>query len=187
MDKSDAPTPSKLAGVLPKLNVLFFLLAVIGAECLVAYIYLPSASDVADAAGLQPNADLNAAVQATKVKADPIVEELDKESGDLKEVDLKDFRLATARPATGTTWRIDFHLYGVVHVKDESAFNDLWRQHENRLRDQIGIIVRSADVGDLADPGLTLLKRKILTKVNQIIGKPLLRAVAFSEFSFYEQ
>jgi len=43
------------------------------------------------------------------------------------------------------------------------------------------------DVADLADAGLGLVKRKILEKVNQTLGKPLLRTIIFSEFSFVEQ
>ena len=40
---------------------------------------------------------------------------------------------------------------------------------------------------DLADPGLGLIKRRILEKSNALLGKPLLRAVVFSEFSYMEQ
>ncbi len=48
-------------------------------------------------------------------------------------------------------------------------------------------IIRSADINDLTDPALGLLKRKILETTNKALGKPLLQGVAFSEFTFLEQ
>ena len=47
--------------------------------------------------------------------------------------------------------------------------------------------MRSAELTDLTDAGLGLLKRRIQEKSNQTLGKPLLRAVVFSDFSFIEQ
>jgi hypothetical protein len=47
--------------------------------------------------------------------------------------------------------------------------------------------IRNSRVEDLVDPGLALLKRKILAKSNELLGQPVLRAVLFSDFSFIEQ
>ena len=49
------------------------------------------------------------------------------------------------------------------------------------------MIVRSAEITDLTDAGLGLIKRRILETTNKALGKPLLQGVMFSEFSFVEQ
>jgi flagellar FliL protein len=48
------------------------------------------------------------------------------------------------------------------------------------------VTLRGAEVNDLTDAGLGLLKRTILEKTNAILGKPLLKLVVFSDFSFVQ-
>ena len=47
--------------------------------------------------------------------------------------------------------------------------------------------VRNSEIGDLTDPGLALIKRKILGKSNDLLGKPVLTTVVFSDYAFVEQ
>ena len=49
------------------------------------------------------------------------------------------------------------------------------------------VIIRSAEIADLTDAGLGLIKRRILETTNKTLGKPILQAVMFSDFSFVEQ
>jgi flagellar FliL protein len=55
------------------------------------------------------------------------------------------------------------------------------------VRDNVIVIIRSAEITDLTDAGLGLIKRRILETTNKTLGKPLLQGVVFSEFSFVEQ
>jgi flagellar FliL protein len=55
------------------------------------------------------------------------------------------------------------------------------------MRDHVLFEIRNSTIEDLTDPGLALLKRKILAKSNELLGKPILRTVLFSDFSFIEQ
>jgi flagellar FliL protein len=179
----------RFGGLFSKLNVLLFLVAVVGAEVIVAYFFVPSAGEVAAAAGLKEGEGHGKERPADKtgsVQDDPLAEEI-AHGGEMKEIDLKQFTLTASKASSSAIWRIDFHLYGVVRKDDESEFLDLLSKHENRIRDHVGSIIRSADLAEVTDPGLGLLKRKILTKVNETLGKPLLRGVVFSEFSFIEQ
>ena len=48
-------------------------------------------------------------------------------------------------------------------------------------------LIGSAHQFDLTDAGLGLIKRRILETTNKTLGKPLLKGVVFSEFSFVEQ
>ena len=47
--------------------------------------------------------------------------------------------------------------------------------------------MRSAEGSDLADAGLGLIKRQILEKTNALLGKPLVKVVIISDFSYMEQ
>jgi flagellar FliL protein len=91
------------------------------------------------------------------------------------------------QPASNLTLRINFHLIGTVMEEDKEAFTHLLAKNQHRLRDQVIFEVRSCELSELTDPGLALIKRKILAKSNELLGKPLLKAVVFSEFAFIEQ
>ena len=49
------------------------------------------------------------------------------------------------------------------------------------------VIIRNAQMSDLADPGLGLIKRQILAKTNSLLGEPLMKEVLFSDFAVVQQ
>jgi flagellar basal body-associated protein FliL len=179
-----APAPAK-SSLLGKIKILAFVLLVIVVECVVAYLYLPSASAAAAMAGATLATPSKAEETAEKEKADK--SDPEDEAADQVEVDLGQFNVTAFQPTTNTTLRIDLHLFGTVGAKDGKDFVKLKEENQHRFRDQVIVIIRSADITDLTDPGLNLMKRKILEKTNRMFGKPLLRAVIFSDFSFIEQ
>lgn len=103
------------------------------------------------------------------------------------EVELGKFNLMVHEPASNITLRINFHLVGTVEDGDSEDFSHLLEKNQHRLRDQIIFEIRNAQLSDLTDPGLGLIKRRILAKSNDLLGQPLLQNVVFSEFSFIEQ
>jgi len=180
-DESAAAAPK--SSILAKIKVLLFVVIVIAVECLVAYLYLPSASETAAMAG----AALGANAEADASSGQDGQSEGELELVDQVEVDLGEFSVTAFQPISNTTLRIDFHLYGTVAAKDENEFLTLMEDNLHRFREQAIVTVRSADITDLTDAGLGLVKRKILDKTNRILGKTLLRVVIFSDFSFIEQ
>jgi flagellar FliL protein len=104
-----------------------------------------------------------------------------------KEVDLGAYDVSSYQPLSDTTLRISLHLYGTVLVEDENEIIDLMKVKQQRMREQVLVILRSAELTDLTDAGLGLIKRRILEKTNRTFGKPLLQQIVFSEFSFLEQ
>jgi hypothetical protein len=90
-------------------------------------------------------------------------------------------------PASNVTLRVNFHLIGTVLGDEQKEFEELLTKNQHRLRDQAIFEIRNCQIDDLTDPGLALLKRRILAKSNDLLGKPLLRSVVFSDFSFVEQ
>ena len=85
------------------------------------------------------------------------------------------------------TLRVNFHLIGTVLEDEQREFEEVLHKSQHRLRDTAIFEIRNSQIEDLTDPGLALLKRRILAKSNDLFGKPLLRSVVFSDFSFIEQ
>ncbi len=171
---------ARRSSILVTVKIAAVLLVLIVAECLVAYLYLPSAADTAAMA----NAAFNGQVDGDGLMG---AEEEEEELIDQVEVDLGEFSVTSFQPVSNSTLRIDFHLFGTVETKNEDEFLTLMDDSMHRFREQVIVTVRGADITDLTDAGLGLVKRKILEKTNKSIGKPLLRTVIFSEFSFIEQ
>ena len=170
------------SGLIGKIKIAVFLLVVILAEGGVAYFVLPSAEDTA----------LMAQAMLESAAGDDIVEEtLDPvdEDGEVPriEVDLGEYGITSYQPLTNTTMRIDFHLYGTVLENDDSEFSSRFTDNEQRLRDHVLVVLRSAEEAELVDPGLGLIKRKIMERINQALGRPLLQEIIFSDFSLVEQ
>ena len=103
------------------------------------------------------------------------------------EVDLGKFNVIVHEPSSQVTLRVNFHLIGTVLEEEHTEFEHLLEKHEHRLRDHTIFEIRNCKIEDLTDPGLALLKRRILAKSNDLLGKPLLKSVVFSDFSFVEQ
>ncbi len=179
----DPPEGKPRGSLMGKLMPLFFMVAVIGGECVAAYLltsaYRPSG--VAIAAGPLKEA-------AGKGKPAKEAEDAaEKSQTEELEVDLGKFDVNSYQPKANTTSIIDFHLYATIASSEKSAFNASIELNKNRLRDQILVIVRSADLAELTEPGLGLIKRRILEKSNTILGKAFLRTIIFGDFSFTEQ
>jgi flagellar FliL protein len=196
---SDAPAPAGFSRS-TKIGVIVAVVLIVLAECLVAYSYLPSASETEALA----SASLKTATPAPAAKEEP--KEASKEghkeaakpgdkqqqkdgtpsASDLVEVDLGAFTVTAVQPTANSTLRIAFHLYGTVAALDQAKFNARMKETQHRFREQVIVTLRSAEVSDLTDAGLGLLKRTILEKTNITLGEPLLKMIIFSEFSFME-
>ncbi len=103
------------------------------------------------------------------------------------EVSLGTYHVVAFNPSTGASMNIDFELFGVVLAADEAEFAERFLLHEKRLNEQVTIAIRGMQSADFTDPGLGLIKRIILEKVNRALGKTIVREAIFSEFSFVER
>ena len=173
--------------------VCTFVALVILTECLFAWFLIPSTADVEtwakekatehakSPAGDSHQADSHGHGDAGHADAG--------HGSELHEVeaDLGKYNVVIHQPAANLTMRVNFHLIGTLAEESEAEFHELLAKNEHRLRDQVIFEIRNSRVEDLTDPGLALLKRKILAKSNELLGKPILRAVLFSDFSFIEQ
>jgi len=151
---------------------------VIVTECVFAYLVIPSHNDLEAWASAKAAKEHSSGESAHKEKAEGKKE---------VEVDLGKYNVVVHKPTANMTLRVNFHLIGTVLEDEEHEFAELLAKHQHRLRDQAIFEIRNSQIEDLTDPGLALLKRRILAKSNDLFGKPLLRSVVFSDFSFIEQ
>jgi hypothetical protein len=82
---------------------------------------------------------------------------------------------------------ISFHLYGTVPHEAEESFTELFEHHNHRARQHVLVSVRNAEIGDLMDPGLGLVRRQVKHHLNKTFGRPVLEEVVFSDFLITER
>ncbi len=143
---------------------------------------------------LLPNPDAIAARVRDEVKQElseggPVKEDVAAvaESADQTEVELGAFSLAIHQPSSNTTFNVTCRVMATIAKADQAEYIKLLANNSNRIRERIIIEFRSAEVPELTDPGLGLMKRRILEKTNQLLGKPLLKSIMFPDYNYYQQ
>lgn len=191
----------KSGGWFWKAVVLGLILAVIGAECLFAFVYVTVATDKATTTDAAPAAkpakhDSHAAHDAHGggghgAKAAHGAKAGHGDEGESEnaehEIDMGEYSLSAFQPTTNKTLLINFHLYGTILAGDQHVFDQQFEETKHRIRDQVITTLRAAELADVTDPGLGLIKRQILEKTNRAFGRPLLQGVVFSDFLVVEQ
>ena len=178
--------PVKKPGMMTFVKALAFVSVIVLLEVTGASMIIPTAEETAKIAEELASADLTQAAETEGETA----EESETESlasSEMKEVELGMFHILTYNPETGSRLNVDLELFGTVLADEVGDFFPLYEANQRRIREQILITVRSADVTDLSDAGLGLIKRKILEKTNRALGRPLLHEAIFSKFSFEER
>ena len=178
---------SKGPGLMTLIKAVAFISVIVLLQIAAASMIVPSAEQTTEIASELANANLDE--QGEETQSSESASESDDEPADTEmiEVDLKSFHILSHNLNTGSKTNIDFHLFGTVLAEDEGTFFDLFTTNEHRIREQVQITVRGADLSDFSDPTLGLIKRRILEKTNRALGKPLLHEVVFSDFSFEER
>jgi len=164
------------------LKVGIFIAITLVGECAVAYFYFPSQAQIETRArnllAIEVEAEFEEGAQEESTS--------DGDLADTEEVPMGDFSVTTHQRESDTTIRINFKLTAIVKKKDVAEFTDLHTASEQRFREQVGNTLRDSKVSDLMDPVLALIKRKILAKSNQTLGKPMLKAIVIADFSYIE-
>ncbi len=175
---SESNPPAKGISFVGRLMIAAFMGAVVLAECALAYLWIPSADEV------MAKAEQRVQEQAEQEAQE---EEGTKDKVDVVEVELGRFSITAHRSASGTTLRVDFALVGTVAESDQEEFKELFDRNQYRFRDLVLVEIRNAEIADLTDPGLGLIKRRILEKSNTLFGKKILRSVFFSDYTFLDE
>jgi flagellar basal body-associated protein FliL len=108
-------------------------------------------------------------------------------SGATREVDLGEYAVTAYQPDSGATLLISFHLYGTIPHEAEESFGELFETNKHRARQHVLVSVRNAEMADLMDPGLGLIRRQVKHHLNSTFGKPVLDEIVFSDFLITER
>jgi flagellar FliL protein len=182
-ESAAAPKPKAWKTLLKVLGVV---IAIIAVEMVAAAMLLPSAHDTEFTAR-----QLKAAREGV-FEDHPAPEAANEEAApatmkETREVDLGRFNVTRFNPQSNTTLIVDFELFGVVLASEESNFATQFEANKVRVREQVIMTLSAAEMNDLTDAELGLLKRRILEKTNRALGKPMLQEVLFSKFNFVER
>ncbi|MDR1385053.1 MAG: flagellar basal body-associated FliL family protein [Planctomycetaceae bacterium] len=160
------------------LMIILILLVIALAEMTVVYLFvLPSPKQV------------RASVEETQkqeiARQNPIYKPMtpkDIQDEPRDEVDLGEYT-TTEDDAAGSSRRLSIHFYGLVNKKELEEYNKRYELNKNRIREAILVILRSAQQAELADPALKMIKNKIMVKVNEILGQPLIKNVLYTDIA----
>lgn len=183
-DEQEAPvatTTESRSGMGGKMIIAGFMGGVIVIECLLAYLLIPSAEEVAALA----EQNITKKLPANLGTDDPDVTE--EQAKNAVEIDLGDYSMTVGQRNASTALRVDFHLVGIVLSADESNIRNLMERFPGRFREIVLQEIRSADREDFDDAELGLIKRRILEKSNTLFGKHILKSLIVDDFSYIEQ
>jgi flagellar FliL protein len=187
--ENEPKTPRGGSGIMKLVKAIAFVSVIVLLEIAAAMAILPSAEDTR-----RIGMELSSAGDAGEDhdgdgQPDGGAQVEEDENHDVpptREVSLGVYHVVSFNPSTGASMNIDFELFGVVLADDEAEFAERFLLHEKRMNEQVTIAIRGMQAADFTDPGLGLIKRIILEKVNRALGKTIVREAIFSEFSFSE-
>jgi len=155
----------------------------VAVECALAFMFIPSAEDVATLAERKIKAGLPETVGGVVPDLTPHTET----ASSAVEVPLGDYSITISQANSNLSLRVDFQLFGTVLEKEKGKLETAFERNKHRFRENIILKIRDSTAEDLSDPGLGLIKRRILETSNTVLGMPILQTVVFSQFSYVEQ
>jgi hypothetical protein len=185
--ENGAKAPRGASGVMKLVKAIAFVSVIVLLEVAAAMAILPSPEDTRRIGMNLANSSAAGESADQEGESDGETAQDQHESAPTREVSLGVYHVVSFNPSTGASMNIDFELFGVVLADDEAEFAERFLLHEKRLNEQVTIAIRGMQSADFTDPGLGLIKRIILEKVNRALGKTIVREAIFSEFSFSER
>ncbi len=186
--ESTGKKANKGPGLMTLIKAVAFVSVIVLLQIAAASMILPSAEETATIASELATTNLNED-DSTKSDDDSASKAENPlfADGEMIEVALGNFHSLSHNPKAGSRINIDFELFATVQEDEHNEFVDLFAANEHRIREQVQVTIRGADLSDFTDPTLGLIKRRILEKINRALGKPLLHEAIFSKFSFEER
>lgn len=166
--------------MLGKLLIAGFMGVVILVECLLAYFWIPSAEDIAAMAEDRMTKKLH---ELNPDEENPMLPN----SAKMVELDFGEYSVTAPQPSTNSSLRIDFKLAGTIEDEKKDKVKDMFEKNKFRFADNVEFVIRNAEISDLNDPGLGLIKRRILEKSNRLFGETVVKEILISGFSMVDQ
>ena len=160
------------------LLVMLILFVLAMAEMLAAYFFvLPSPATVSASVKETAQKDV-----PSKVPYKPDVEQSLQQTEEREEVDLGSYTF-TEGDLSNLPFRVSIQFFGLVNKTDRQEYDKRYEIHKNRIRNAILVILRSSKQSEIIDPTLGLVKNKVMVKVNEILGMPLVKGVIYTDIA----
>ncbi len=103
------------------------------------------------------------------------------------ELELGDYKVSN-HSLEGSPLRIDCKIFAEVPKEYEPKFQEAYESKKHRVRDAIQSVIRAASYGDITDPDLGAVKRKLKKAITDVVGsdKPYVSQIIVSDFQSYE-
>lgn len=145
-------------------------LGILAVETIVAYQALPDTDRIA----AQVRQEIRVSLREE--------EELAVEESELIEQSMGVFKGLITPENEPVTLAFSLEVHFLVPSDRVARYDNLASRKEHRLRDRIVTILRSANIDDFKTPGLPEVKKRIVESCNNVLGKPFIQDVVFSEF-----
>lgn len=127
-----------------------------------------------------------AAAEAADKKAVPEVEAPEEFSE--VQVSVQPFRCTNSKAAaSGGVVHIDFKLVALVPAPQAAKIAEKLKAHESRLRQNVAAVARSLTIEDLADPELSVMKRRIREQINKTLKDSAVQEIIIVDYTSIEQ
>jgi flagellar basal body-associated protein FliL len=125
-----------------------------------------------------------AKVAAAKAEAE---EKADDTESDTRETNVGDFNCTNNTAAPGVVIHLDFKMAALSTEKHAGTLKELLKNHDARVRQIVGQIVRRSTLEDLNDPNLATIRRLVKEDINRLIRKSLITDIVLIDVRTVEQ
>ena len=118
---------------------------------------------------------------------DLLGERVNEEDVELIEKDLGAHEIIIRDSKSGAIYAVDCMVACTIKDADGTTFDKMYEANKYRVQEQIMIQFREANIDDLAEKQLGLIKKRISKKIDDLFGGKMIREVHLPEFSYYLQ
>lgn len=181
--QEENPPEKSGMGLMGIIKAFAFLSVIVAVQVVGASFLIPSAQETEQLG--REIAAAEAGKEASSSSEEEVAEVVEGEG--ISEVLLGTYNPTRYNPKTGSTLTVDIEIYATMLAEETEDFSARLEKNKGRVGEQVMMTLHSASTAELADPGLGLIKRRILEKTNRALGKPIVREVLFSKFNFVER
>jgi len=158
----EAEAAESKPSLLPKIAVSGFISFVVIVETFLFFFMVPNAEDVAALAETRLIDSVEGSISGTDSE-----DMLDEKKIVTKHI--ANFYESFVPPGAVDKYSVDFSLSVTIYQKDEQTFEELLAKKSERLKFYLGLEIRSANLDELHENQLGLIRRRILAKTTEIL------------------
>jgi hypothetical protein len=116
--------------------------------------------------------------------AEPVESDVSEESkSGFRGIKLGEFQIRTSNAVLSRKDHVTFILHARVKNEDYAKFDGNYRNHKNKVRDQVVIATRLVPIEDYDDPELKQFRRRILLRLRRALPELPIQDVVISDFA----